>query len=268
MEERNNELKNTTYEIFIGLLSVLSIVNILLFYAIPSPDVSAVIAIMDSVLTVIFLSDFAYRLFTAKSKRRYFLHQYGWADLLASMPVAQLKLLRLFRVIRAGRLIRHFGIKGVMQEYVDNRANSVLLTLFLFIILLLEFGSMAVLSVEQHATNATIASGSDAVWYTWVTITTVGYGDTFPVTNTGRLIGLLIMAVGVALFGTLTGFLSNFFLSDSGDADEPETGLETATRLADHNAKTKLAELKNMLAEQQRSQAALARKIDEIEALL
>jgi hypothetical protein len=91
VQERNNELKNTTYEIFIGLLSVLSIVNIVLYYLIPSEDVSAVILIMDAFLTVIFLVDFLYRFFTADSKSNYFFKQYGWADLLASMPIPQLK---------------------------------------------------------------------------------------------------------------------------------------------------------------------------------
>ena len=80
MPERNEELKNTTYEIFIGLLSVLSIVNIVLYYAIRSPDVRAVILLMDKVLTVIFMSDFCLRLFSAESKREYFFRQFGWAD--------------------------------------------------------------------------------------------------------------------------------------------------------------------------------------------
>ena len=101
-------------------------------------------------------------------------------------------------------------------------ANSALLTLLLIVILLLEFGSMAVLAIEQYAEGASITSGSDAVWYTFVTITTVGYGDTYPVTDNGRLFGLLIMAIGVGVFGTLTGFLSNLFLADPGDDDEPD----------------------------------------------
>jgi voltage-gated potassium channel Kch len=263
MQDRNEELKNTTYEIFIGLLSVLSIINIVLFYVIDSQDVSDVILLMDNVLTVIFLADFAFRLFTAVSKREYFFHQFGWADLLASLPVAQLKILRLFRVFRAGRMLREFGPVGIVKEYVSNRANSALLTLLLIVILLLEFGSMAVLYIEQYADGASITSGNDAVWYTFVTITTVGYGDTYPVTDNGRLFGLLIMAIGVGVFGTLTGYLSNLFLSNPDDDDESEAAI--APELSADEAKVSLVELKGMLIELQNSQAALAEKIESIE---
>lgn len=211
MAEPSKELKNTTYEIFIGVLSILSIANIALYYLIPSDNVSAVVLIMDSFLTLIFLSDFAYRLFTADSKRDYILRQFGWADFLASLPMPQLKFLRLFRVFRAGRMMRQFGAVGIVKEYVSNRANSALLTLLLLVILLLEFGSMVVLSAEQYAPDANITSGGDAIWYTFVTITTVGYGDQYPVTSQGRLFGMLVMAIGVGVFGTLTGYLSNFF---------------------------------------------------------
>lgn len=287
MEERHAELKSTTYEIFIGLISILSIVNLALYYLVPSEDVAMVVVIMDNLLTVILMADFLYRLFTAPSKADYFLRGFGWADFLASLPVPQLKLLRLFRIVRVSRLLHEYGPTGIVKEFVANRARSALLTLLLLVILLLEFGGMAILAVEQYAPDATIKTGSDAVWYTFVTITTVGYGDTFPVTNTGRLIGLLIMAVGVGLFGTLTGFLSNYFLGagaeDETDQASGHENLEPLARDASIEsssgpssgdkselvrARAQLAEMKHLLAEQQASQAALARKIEEIEALL
>ena len=273
--------KSTTYEIFMGILSILSIVNIVLFYVIPSEDVSAVITLMDSLLTVIFIADFIFRFTTANSKSHYFIHEYGWADFLGSMPIPQLKILRIFRVIRIIRMLHEYGFTGFFKEFIHNRARSALLTLLLFVILLLEFGGIAILSVEQYAPSGTIKTGGDAIWYTFVTITTVGYGDTYPVTKSGRLIGMLIMAVGVALFGTLTGFLANFFLGepdqpDSQDKTDVTTTGEAAVDLsADGSAagrqelaSSMLAELKRMLAEQQQSQAALARKVEEIESLL
>ena len=169
MKETNNELKNTTYEIFMGLLSVLSIVNLVLLYVIKSDEISMVVGIMDAVLTLIFMTDFLFRLFTADSKMTYFLKQFGWADLLASMPFPQLKILRLFRVIRVWRLLNELGPKGIVDEFVSNRARSALLTLLLFVILLIEFGSLAILSVERYNPDAPIQTASDAVWYTFVT---------------------------------------------------------------------------------------------------
>ncbi|UCD30106.1 MAG: ion transporter [Planctomycetota bacterium] len=256
----SNELKDTTYELFIGALSVLSIINLLLYYLIESPIVSGVIAIIDAFLSLIFLADFLYRLFTADSKTRYFFVQFGWADLLASLPFPQAKILRVFRIFRAGRLMGKRGARHMVREFLGNRAQSALLTLLFLIIVVLEFGGMGMVAVEGSSPEANIRAPSDALWYTYVTITTVGYGDRYPVTTEGRLIGIVIMTAGVGLFGTLTGYLANAFLA-------PPRRKEEQTADAD-NPKAKLAELKQLLDEQKQVQAVLETKISEIEALL
>src|SRR4051794_27269550 len=131
------ELKNTGYEIFIGVLSILSIANIVLLYAINDPGLGTVLYVMNGVLSAIFLTDFTYRLLTAESKSRYFFRQFGWADLLASLPVAQLKILRIFRLMRVFRLLREYGIKNIARSLIKDRAGSALLTLLLMGILVL-----------------------------------------------------------------------------------------------------------------------------------
>lgn len=212
MANNQGELKNTTYEIFIGLLSILSIINIFLFNFIPNPDVTGVIAIMDGFLSLIFLADFTFRLFTTNSKSTYFFKQYGWADLLASLPFPNAKILRIFRILRAARLLKRYGIGGMLKEFSQNRSQSALLTILFLIILVLEFGGMFILAVESKVDTSNIKTANDAVWYVFVTITTVGYGDRYPTTEIGRYIGMVVMTLGVGLFGTLTGFLANAFL--------------------------------------------------------
>jgi voltage-gated potassium channel len=69
------------------------------------------------------------------------------------------------------------------------------------------------LRVEQGVPGANITTASDALWYTIVTISTVGYGDKFPVGDAGRIIGAGIIVIGVGIFGTFTGYLATFFLS-------------------------------------------------------
>ena len=261
MENSNSELKNTTYEIFIGALSILSIVNLFLIFVTSHSMAGQVAYIMDGALTFIFLGDFIYRLFTARSKTRYFFRQYGWADLLASLPLPQFKILRLFRIVRAGRIIRKFGFKNVVGQFAEDRAESALLTLLLLIMLVIEFGGMAVVAVESKAPNANITTATDAIWYTYVTITTVGYGDQYPVTSLGRGIGILIMGVGVGLFGTLTGYLSNFFLAPRKKKISPIDSEPT-------DVMAKLTELKQLIEEQKRAQVDLESKIAEIEVLL
>jgi voltage-gated potassium channel len=249
------ELKNTGYEIFIGILSILSILNIVLMYVADDHNLDTVINAMNALFSVIFLGDFVYRLLTAQSKGRYFFRQFGWADLLASLPFPQAKVLRVFRLVRVFRLLREHGIKPIIRSLVKDRAGSALLTLLLMGILVLEFGSLAILHIEQHATGANITSASDALWYIIVTISTVGYGDRFPVTNHGRLIGVLIIVIGVGIFGTFTGYLANVFLTPSARPADSST----ASRGTDVRAK--VSQLDDLIAQQQAA-------IDEIKLLL
>ena len=207
------ELKNVGYEIFIGLLSILSILNLILSAVFrDSQALQYVVLIMNAFFMPIFLADFCYRFFTAPSKSGYFFRNFGWADLLSSLPFARTKILRLFRLWRVIRLMRNFGLRNLVREFVADRAGNALLTVVFLVFCVLEFGSLAVLSAELSSPDANITNASDALWWTYVTITTVGYGDRYPVTNAGRLVGVLVMTAGVGLFGTLSGFLANTFL--------------------------------------------------------
>ena len=78
------------------------------------------------------------------------------------------------------------------------------MTLLLLGILVLEFGSLGILRVEQHAPGANITAASDALWYVVETISTVRYGDQFPVMNAGRMLVAVIIVIGVGIFGTFT----------------------------------------------------------------
>lgn len=265
MDNPNNELKNTTYELFMAALSTLSLINILLIYLISDPEVDSVIYLMDGFLTIVFLFDFLMRFFTAESKTAYFLRQFGWADLLASIPLPQFKLLRIFRIVRAGRLMRKDGTKKMVHVYMDNRAQSAFLTLILLIFLVLEFGSLTIVFVETQSPASNIKTAADGLWYTFVTITTVGYGDYYPVTNTGRLLGMIIMVAGVGLFGTFTGYLSNIFLTPKKERHMSDLVPETGSP---DDPKARLVELKMLLDEQRKTQSALEAKINELEALL
>ncbi len=257
-------LKNTSYELFIGALSVLSIVNLALYYLIPDDNVSTVILIIDGFVSLIFMADFLYRLFTAESKSGYFFRQMGWADLLASLPLPQFKILRIFRIVRVYRLGKEYGGARMVKEFFTNRGESALLTLVFIMVLILEFGGLAMLSVESKVPDANITTASDAVWYVYVTITTVGYGDQYPVSNTGRILGTLIMTVGVGLFGTITAFLANVFI---GPDDDEESGAgELAADIAGLSSQIK--EMKSMLQGHEKTTLELQGKIEELEKTL
>lgn len=261
--KQNSELKPIGYELFIGALSILSILNLILLMFVRIESLEYVIYIVNTILTPIFLADFFYRFFTTDNKSGYFFRGFGWADLLSSLPLPQFKILRVFRLWRVIRLFIKFGARNLLNEFITHRAENALFTVVFLVMCVLEFGSLAVLKAEANAPNANITSASDAIWWAYVTITTVGYGDKFPTTNWGRIVGIFVMTAGVGLFGTLSGFLANKFLTPPAPKETPSD-----TSAVANDPKARIAELKKMLDAQEQATADLRAKLDEIDQLL
>lgn len=260
-------LKSTSYELFIGALSILSIFNLVVIYAARDSGMADMADAMDVFLSAVFLFDFLFRFVTAESRSGYVFRDFGWADLLASLPFPQLKILRTFRVVRAVRVMRHFGARRMLSELLGNRAGSALLTVLLLIILLLEFGGMLILRAESRSAEANITTAGDAIWWAYVTMTTVGYGDQYPVTPTGRLVGMVVMAAGVGLFGVLTGFLANAFLRpDESEAEDAED--VSAVGDAPDGPASEIAEIRRLLEEQDALRAAALSRLGALERAL
>lgn len=210
----------SSYELFMAAVSLLSIFNLVLLGLLQLQTIKTVVITIDVFVSLIFFADFLQRFVKAPSKPRYFLREFGWADLLASMPFPQFKILRVFRLIKAYVITRKVGFRNVGREFFRDPARGALYLIFFLIILLLEFASMAILRIEGTDPAANIHTASDAIWWVYVTITTVGYGDQYPVTNAGRIVGMLVMLAGVGLFGVLTGFLANKFVPSNDDSDK------------------------------------------------
>ena len=249
--DEQKSLENAGYEIFIGVLSMLSIVNLILGWLIDDQDLSNVLWVMNGLFSILFLIDFGWRMKNAESKSRYFFRQFGWADLLASLPVRELKILRVFRLIRVYRIMHEYGARRLMRLLLKDKAGSALYAMLLIGVFVMEFGSLTILAIESQAANGNIKNASDAIWYTLVTMSTVGYGDQYPVTNAGRIVGSMIIIVGVAIFGTFTGYLANLFLGPSSAPAVDETD----------TARTKVAELRELIEKQQAALAELERQL-------
>jgi voltage-gated potassium channel len=256
--DRSERLRNPGYEIFILALSVLSIVNLVLllpFTWLDSQQRDAIL-IVDAVLTIVFVSDFSYRLLTAPSKRGYFLRDRGWLDLIGSLPL--LRVFRIFRVLKVGRLVREYGFGTLGRWLIRERAQSALYVVGFLVVLVLELSSILILPLEAKSPDANITTAGDALWWGIVTMTTVGYGDQYPVTTGGRVVGVFVLAVGVGLFGTFTGFLANAFLSPAKRAAAEEDGSPRAL----------IEEVRHELEEQESRSAALRARLEELEDAL
>ena len=205
--------KPSNFDLFVLALSVFSLVNIVWLFA-PLPDqILRVVLAIDAVCTVIFLTDFFLRLRWAPTKRVYFFRQRGWLDLLGSFPFPLLRLARIFRVLLVYRRLRRDGGRAVVRRMLGDLAGSALLMAVFLTIVVLQYASMAILWSESGSADRNITTASDAIWWSYVTITTVGYGDLYPVSNWGRVVGVLLLSTGVGLFAVITGFLANLFLA-------------------------------------------------------
>lgn len=104
--------------------------------------------------------------------------------------------------------------------------NEKLLALPGVALVMVLFSTMLIVEVERSAPNATIKTGGDALWWALTTVTTVGYGDTFPVTGEGRLIASVLMLVGIALFGSMSAIVTSKLILPKETRDHEELRTE------------------------------------------
>jgi voltage-gated potassium channel len=237
------------YEIFILVVTVLSLaVMASLLLPLDQATVDALL-VWDNFICLIFLADFVYNLTGSHPKREYFLHQRGWLDLLGSIPslgilrfTALLRLARLSRLTRIMRLLGGQNRKALVKDVVENRGQYALFITVLLALITVSVSSVIVLQFESKSPDANITTGGDALWWAIVTITTVGYGDQFPVTVLGRLTGVFVMFAGIGIIGALASILASLLLSPPApdadavpvaDADKPIDPTETARMRAE-----------------------------------
>ncbi len=260
---RRREELDFGYEIFIAAVSILSVLNMVLSY-IPGVYLDAinVIFIINAVLTLLFIYDFILRLATAPSRSSYFFRNYGWADLLAVIPL--FRLFRLFRIYKAYRVVHKYGARYIVTYLSRNRAQSALYILVFMVILIIESGAFLVLQAEHASPSANIITAGDAIWWAYVSITTVGYGDRFPVTPAGRMVGILVLTTGVAVFATFAGLISSKLLAPPEKKDEsPEQ-----SPVEEDQAARYLAELKQLINEREKIETEITSRVEKLEQLL
>jgi voltage-gated potassium channel len=199
-------------EISVLVLSVYVLGALLVQTLFPlAPEVSALLDRIDFFVCIVFLTEFCVRFHRAPSKLRFM--RWGWIDLISSIPLLDalrwgrlVRLIRILRILRAFRSARH--LVGFLYRH---RSRSIAATTILSAAVLIIFSSIAVLAFEtEPASN--IRTPFDAIWWAVSTMTTVGYGDKVPMTIEGKIVAMVLMVVGVGLFGVLTGLFARLFV--------------------------------------------------------
>ena len=197
------------------------------------PEVRSLLDWADTAVCGVFLIDFDVSLLRAENKWRYFV-TWGWIDLISAIPSLDVaRWGRAARVLRVLRVIRGIKVARVLLSlFVRYRTRNAVLAGGLLVICAVFMASVAILQVENDP-RSMIKTAEDAVWWTLCTISTVGYGDLYPVTRAGRVVASLLLVLGVGIFGALAGILAGWFTGDmsSSDANDVQKLADEVARL-------------------------------------
>ena len=205
------------------LVLVVAVVSLLLvlletFLHIPA-NVLPLLRDIDRLSCLVFLTDIVVRWRREKWAASFW--RWGWIDLLASIPFdPAFRSLQAIRIYRFIRLIR--VLKKLNAITTGTSLNEKLLALPGIALVMVFFSTMLMVEVERAAPNATIKTGGDALWWALTTVTTVGYGDMYPVTSEGRIIAAVLMLVGIALFGSMSAIVTSKLILPKETRDHEE----------------------------------------------
>lgn len=215
----------STRELVILLLSLLLLI-ILAIDLISSLDneVRLVLYWFDTVICMGLLCDFFIGLYRAASKARFL--KSNWLDFVSSIPlIPVLRVGRIFRVLRLLRLLRAaYSSHRIMRHLLNNRKSTTFAATVVLLILVALISSASILEFENSA-DSNIRSAGDALWWSFTTMTTVGYGDKFPMSTGGRIVALFPMICGIGVFALITSLVSAWFLKPGEDEQSTELAL-------------------------------------------
>ena len=186
-----------------------------------SPDTIKVLDWIDFFVCVVFLADFFVRLHRAPSKAKFL--KWGWIDFVSSIPMLNIfRVGRVVRIVRVFRILRAFrSTKYLVVYFLRYRKATSLTAVAATSFCIMVFAAIAVMNFEDLP-ESNIKNAGDAFWWAFVTMTTVGYGDKYPMTGEGRIVACILMLAGAAMFATFTGFIASMFVQPNGKAAESE----------------------------------------------
>ncbi len=215
------------FDIFIQVLIIISLVSFT-FETLPNLDTEEVhfLRILETIVIVIFSIEYILRLIVADNKLKFIFSFYGLIDLIAVIPfyistgidlrsIRIFRLLRLFRILKIARYnsaIDHFknAFKAIKEEMV------VFFTATLF---LLYVSGVGIYYFENAAQPEIIQSVFDGLWWAIITLTTVGYGDVYPITVGGKVFTFIILLIGLGIVAVPTGLLASALSKLKSDTD-------------------------------------------------
>lgn len=226
--ELNENPKSKFFAYFIQVLILVSIISFS-FETVPDlkPETRSFLQAIEVFCVIIFTLEYVLRIYVSDQKTKFIFSFYGVIDFLAILPfylsmgidlrsLRALRFLRLFRMLklmRYNRAIKHFTRAIVMAK------EEILLFLFVTLILIY-FSAVGIYYFENQAQPEHFSSVFDSLWWAIITLTTVGYGDVYPITIGGRIFTFFILMIGLGIVAIPTGIISSALTKSVDKKDE------------------------------------------------
>lgn len=212
----NSPFDNKTVESFIAVLIIFSAIC---FSIETIPDLSdsvlQFLGYSEVFIVTVFTVEYLARIFTAPNKIKFIFSFYGLIDLISILPfyitptldLETLRLIRLLRMVRILKLTRYNSAFSRFGKAMKDSKEE--LFIFLFVsTLVLYFSALGIYHFEHDAQPEVFRSIFDCLWWAVATLTTVGYGDIYPITVGGRIFTFVILIMGLGLVAVPTGIIA------------------------------------------------------------
>lgn len=215
--EINDNKKSKYFSLFIQALILLSIVTFS-FETIPNlkPKTRNILESIELLCVIIFSIEYVLRIFVANNKPKFIFSFFGIIDLLAILPfylsfgvdLRSLRALRFLRLFRVLKLVRYNKAINHFTKAIKLAKEEILLFLFITLILIY-FSAVGIYYFENEAQPEHFSSIFDSLWWSIITLTTVGYGDVYPITVGGRIFTFFMLMIGLGIVAIPTGIISS-----------------------------------------------------------
>lgn len=202
------------------------------------PTLRRVLFVGERLIWLMFLADYVIRLALSRYRMRFVRANLFLLVVIILPALRPLRLLQALVLLTAMNRVAGRAFRGKVILYIVTSA-----------LLVMVIAALTILQAERHAKGSTITTFGDALWWTLTTMTTVGYGDTYPVTTNGRLIAAGLMVTGVALVGAITATFASWLIERVADADDESDPSSAPVTKAEVEALTReVAALRDELA--------------------
>jgi voltage-gated potassium channel len=228
--EKNDTKPGKAFDICIQALIVISLVT---FSLETLPDLSIesrmILRSIEITTVLIFSIEYLLRLLVADKKRKFVFSFYGMVDILAILPFyistgVDLRSIRIFRLLRLFRIFKILRYSRAITRFQQAfRSIKEELVLFLFTAAILVFiASIGIYYCENASQPEHFSSFFQSLWWSIVTLTTVGYGDVYPVTLLGKIFASLVMFVGIGVVAVPSGLIASALTRIVRTDEDPE----------------------------------------------